>query len=139
MRAIEQLRGAVCALLLLLTGAAAASADDAPAGDAANGKRLFLADGCYQCHGTVGQGGRYNGPAPRLARTELPFDGFMGVLRTPPNDMPPYVATVLSDKEAADIYAYLHGLPEPRAVRDIRSSITEAAATIVLANRAAPR
>jgi cytochrome c551/c552 len=23
----------------------------APAGDAANGKKLFLRDGCYECHG----------------------------------------------------------------------------------------
>jgi mono/diheme cytochrome c family protein len=104
--------------VLLLWGAAA-QADDAPAGDPASGQRLFLADGCYQCHGTVGQGGRYNGPAPKLARTELPFDGFKGVLRAPPNDMPPYVAAVLSDQQVADIYAYLRGLPEPRAARDI--------------------
>ena len=111
------LRAAIGALLLC--GAAAARADDAPSGDAANGKRLFLADGCYQCHGTVGQGGRYNGPAPRIARTELPFEGFIGLLRAPPNDMPPYVAAVLPDQAVADIYAYLRGLPEPLAARDI--------------------
>jgi mono/diheme cytochrome c family protein len=103
----------------LLLSATAALADDAPPGDAANGKRVFLADGCYQCHGTVGQGGRYNGPAPRIGRTELPFEGFLGVLRGPPNDMPPYTAVVLSDKEAADVYAYLQSLPEPRPAHDI--------------------
>ncbi len=26
-------------------------------GDAVNGKRLVMRNGCYQCHGTVGQGG----------------------------------------------------------------------------------
>lgn len=112
----RSLSAAACALLLTLVPA---RSDDAPAGDAGHGKHLFLADGCYQCHGTVGQGGRYNGPVPRLARTELPFDGFLGVLRGPPNDMPPYIATVLSDKDAADIYAYLRTLPAPRAGRDI--------------------
>ena len=34
------------------------------AADAGNGKRLFMADGCYMCHGTVGQGGS---SGPRLA------------------------------------------------------------------------
>jgi len=104
--------------VFLLAGAPA-RADDPPNGDAANGQRVFLADGCYQCHGTVGQGGRYNGPVPRINRTELPFDGFIGLLRAPPNDMPPYTAAVLTDKEAADVYAYLHSLPEPKAAKDI--------------------
>ena len=113
----SRLCAAVC--VVLLWGAVAARADDALPADAANGKALFMTDGCYQCHGTVGQGGRYNGPAPRVARTELPFEGFVGVLRTPPNDMPPFAAGVLSDRQAADIYAYLRALPEPVAARDI--------------------
>jgi mono/diheme cytochrome c family protein len=117
MNCLARLRAISC--VLLLCGGASARADDAPAGDAANGKRLFLADGCYQCHGTVGEGGRYNGPVPRVARTELPFEGFIGLLRAPPNDMPPYVAAVLPDQAVADIYAYLRALPEPRAARDI--------------------
>ena len=50
----------------------------APPGDAANGKRLYLADGCFTCHGRAGQGGAFNGPAPALAKTEMPFDGFKG-------------------------------------------------------------
>ena len=111
--------GVIASLGALLLGSVAARADDAPAGDAANGKRVFLADGCYQCHGTVGQGGRYNGPAPRIYRTELPWDGFLSLLRAPPNDMPPYAAAVLTDKDAADIYAYLHSLPEPQSAKVI--------------------
>jgi mono/diheme cytochrome c family protein len=112
-------RTLLVAAATLLLGGAAARAADAPAGDAANGQRVFLADGCYQCHGTVGQGGRYNGPVPRIYRTELPWDGFIGLLRAPPNDMPPYTDAVLTDTEAADIYAYLHSLPEPKSARDI--------------------
>ena len=50
---------------------AAAQAQDAPQGDAANGKRIYLADGCFTCHGRAGQGGAYNGPAPILANTAL--------------------------------------------------------------------
>ena len=39
-------------------------------GDVANGKRLFDKDGCYQCHGYVGQGGT---SGPRLAQTRFPL------------------------------------------------------------------
>ncbi len=30
-------------------------AQDAPPGDAGNGKRLYLVDGCFTCHGRSGQ------------------------------------------------------------------------------------
>jgi len=33
----------------------------APVGDAVNGKHVYMAVGCYQCHGTVGQGSRPTG------------------------------------------------------------------------------
>jgi mono/diheme cytochrome c family protein len=96
-----------------------AQAQDAPPGDAANGKRVFLADGCFTCHGRVGQGGAYNGPAPRLAQTALPFDGFKGQIRNPVNDMPAYSDANLSDKDIADIYAFVRSLPGPRSAKDI--------------------
>src|SRR5215471_20092465 len=91
-------------------GAATASAQDAPAGDATNGKRIYLATGCFTCHGRAGQGGAYNGPAPMLAKTAMPFDGFKGQLRMPSNDMPAYAESVMSDKDVADIYAYVQSL-----------------------------
>ena len=31
-----------------------ARAQDAPAGDLANGKRVYLATGCFTCHGRAG-------------------------------------------------------------------------------------
>jgi mono/diheme cytochrome c family protein len=96
-----------------------AQAQDAPQGDAANGKRIYLADGCFTCHGRSGQGGAYNGPAPILAHTALPFDGFKGELRDPANDMPAYSDAVLSDKDIADIYAFVESLPGPRSSKDI--------------------
>ena len=49
-----------------------------------HGKRVFGAVGCHYCHGRSGQGGALNYPAPPLAKTELPFDGFKGVLRESP-------------------------------------------------------
>ena len=94
-------------------------AQDAPPGDAGNGKRLYLADGCFTCHGRSGQGGAYNGPAPILAKTALPFDGFKAQIRNPVNDMPAFPAALLSDKDIADIYAFVRSLPGPRSTKDI--------------------
>jgi mono/diheme cytochrome c family protein len=96
-----------------------ARAQDAPAGDAVNGKKMFLAVGCMYCHGRAGQGGAMNYPAPPLAKTELPFDGFKGVLRQSLRDMPAYVEAVLPDKDVADIYAFLQSLPGRRPAKDI--------------------
>jgi mono/diheme cytochrome c family protein len=77
------------------------------------------ADGCFTCHGRSGQGGAYTGPAPILAHTALPFDGFEGELRNPANDMPAYSEAVLSDKDIVDIYAFVQSLPGPRSSKDI--------------------
>jgi mono/diheme cytochrome c family protein len=96
-----------------------ARAQDAPQADAANGKRIYLADGCFTCHGRSGQGGAYTGPAPILAHTALPFDGFKEELRNPVNDMPAYSEAVLSDKDIVDIYAFVESLPGPRSSKDI--------------------
>ena len=94
-------------------------AQDAPQGDIANGKRLYLADGCFTCHGRSGQGGNYNGPAPVLAKTEMLFEGFEGQLRDPANDMPAYSDALLSHQDIADIYAYVELLPGSGPAKDI--------------------
>src|SRR5215831_4528250 len=100
-------------------GAATASAQDAPAGDATNGKRIYLATGCFTCHGRAGQGGAYNGPAPVLAKTALPFEGFKMQIRNPSNDMPAYSEAVMSDQQIADIYAFVQSLSGRRDAKDI--------------------
>ena len=106
------------AMTFLCAGVLAAAAQDAVQGDAVNGKRIYLRDACFTCHGRSGQGGVYRGPAPILAHTALPFEGFKGVLRNPPNDMPAYSEAVLSDKDIADIYAFVQSLPGPRSSKD---------------------
>ncbi len=60
--------------VLIGSCAVAAAQSPAPPGDAANGYKLFMADGCYQCHGTVGQGSR--GTGPRLAPNPMPYENF---------------------------------------------------------------
>src|SRR3989454_8263902 len=87
----------------------------APAGNAENGKKLFMERGCFQCHNTLGQGG----DAPRLAPRPISFAAFMKELRQPRDQMPPYTAKVMSDKEAADVYAYLLTIPAPPGVNTI--------------------
>lgn len=105
--------GIACAVVLT-----AAQAQDVPKGDATNGKRVYLADGCFTCHGRVGQGGAYNGPTPILAHTALPFDAFKGQIRNPINDMPAFSSAVLSDEDIADIYAFVQTLPGPSSPKN---------------------
>jgi mono/diheme cytochrome c family protein len=97
--------------LMLAAGPAYAQAS-VPAGNVENGKKLYVQVGCYQCHGYAGQGARMTGP--RVSRTEFPFESFLYQLRHPANQMPPYEAAVVSDQEAADLYAYLRQMPAPR-------------------------
>lgn len=78
-------------------------------GNADNGKKLFLKNGCYECHGTVGQGGT----GPRLAPRPLAPAALSAYVRNPGAGMPPYSAKVMSDAEVADIRAYLATIPDP--------------------------
>jgi mono/diheme cytochrome c family protein len=83
----------------------------APAGDAAKGKELFLKNGCYECHGTVGQGGT----GPRIA----PRTASLAYARRPAGGMPPYTAKVLPDSDLGDILAYLMTIPAPPPAKSI--------------------
>ena len=84
--------------------------------DAANGKKIFLRDGCYECHGYNGQG---TIQGARLAPPVLNADGMIRYVRKPAGAMPAFTDKVLSDQEVKDIYAYLKSLPGPKPVKDI--------------------
>ncbi len=120
MREVLNLFGVTAVLASLCSGGfrGLARAQDAPRGDDANGKRLYLAT-CFACHGRSGQGGAMNGPAPMLAKTAMPFDGFKAQLRQPISDMPAYSEAVMSDQQIADIYAFLQTLPGPLPTKDM--------------------
>ena len=97
------------------TAVSVASQPNAPSQAAANGKRLYITDGCFECHGRVGEGGAFNGPAPALAgifsrRSSLEV---ISAVRKGPNDMPAYTEKVLSNQELGDILAYIRSLPGP--------------------------
>jgi len=96
----------------VLSGALSVSiaiAQDAPRGDVGNGKKLYTTIGCSQCHGFAGQGGA---AGPKLI-DPTPFPAFIVQLRTPRQVMPPYTERVLTDQQAADIYAHVKTFPLP--------------------------
>jgi len=105
--------------VMVAVGAAVALAQavgNAQTGNAENGKRLFLRDGCYECHGYAGQGSR---DGARLASTILSVQGLIRYVRRPTGAMPAFTDKVVSDQELTDIYAYVKSLPGPKPVKDI--------------------
>ncbi len=108
-------------LILCATSAIAWSAP--PPGNAARGKKAFMKEGCYTCHGTTGVGSIIAGP--QLAPGLVPWDAFLRQLRSPYNSwrygnvgMPEFGSGVLTNTEAADIYAYLASIkPGPTAAQ----------------------
>ena len=100
------------ALVIALAGLAWAQS----AGNADNGKRLFLRDGCWECHGYAGQGGR---DGARIAATALNAQGFIRYVRRPTGAMPAFSDKVITDQELTDIHAYLKTMPAPKAAKDI--------------------
>ena len=100
---------------LVITIFLAQAGGAAPAGDAANGKKIFASYGCYQCHGYDAHGGA----GARLAPNPISFGNFQRYVRQPTGEMPPYTAKVVSDKELADIYAFLKSIPAPPPVKDL--------------------
>jgi mono/diheme cytochrome c family protein len=110
----------MASLLILSTLAASVcmptQAEEAAA-DAAHGRQIYQAFGCWQCHGTTGAGGGWQGP--RLAPGPIPLAGVLIQLRTPRGTMPAYPARLLSDRDVADLYAYLLSIPHGRRADEI--------------------
>ena len=97
--------------------APAAQQQNVPAGNAANGRKLFVSFGCYQCHGYEAQGA--NATGPRLAPRPIAYAQFMKYVRHPTNEMPPFTEKVVKDAELTDIYAFLRAQPAPPDVDKI--------------------
>ena len=83
----------------------------APAGNAEQGKKLYVSYGCYQCHGYEAQGS--NATGPRLGPRPIAFAAFSRYVRQPTGQMPPYTTKVVSDADMADIYAFVSARPAP--------------------------
>ena len=102
---------AFAALVLAQAPALAASAE--------HGEAAFMQHGCWQCHGTMGQGSIATSGGKRLAPDPLPWEAFSGFVRSSNRAMPPYSEQILPDGDLADIYAYLQSVPKPPDVNGI--------------------
>jgi ubiquinol-cytochrome c reductase cytochrome c subunit len=100
-----------CAMLVALVLKVCA----ADAASPEHGKAVFMKMGCWQCHGTVGQGGA----GPRIAPDPLPYDTLAAFVRTTSRAMPPYREKILTDADLADIHAYLQSIPAPANAENI--------------------
>jgi mono/diheme cytochrome c family protein len=85
-------------------------------GDAENGKKLFAAYGCYECHGRQGQGAS---TAPRIGPPRISLAAVLRYVRQPTGQMPPYTVKVVADQDLTDIYRYLSSFPPPVPAADI--------------------
>jgi mono/diheme cytochrome c family protein len=106
----------VTAAALMIPLLAAAQSQSTPSGDVGNGKRLFLRDGCWECHGFAGQGGR---DGARIGATSLTQQGVIRYVRKPTGSMPAFTDKLITDQELTDIYAYLKSLPAVKAAKDV--------------------
>jgi mono/diheme cytochrome c family protein len=84
------------------------------AGDATKGKAAFMKNGCWQCHGTKGQGSASTSAGKVLAPDPLPYEGFAAFVRSTDRAMPPYSEKILPNEDLADIHAYLASVPKPK-------------------------
>jgi mono/diheme cytochrome c family protein len=101
------------AVLSLVLGAvsAGASEPERPHMD----RDVYVAFGCYQCHGYEGQGGGVYG-GPRIAPRVWPFAAFAAQLRRPrgsPIPMPAFSPAILDEADLKKIYNYLLSIREP--------------------------
>ena len=96
-------------IAVLLTGVIAFGLAEAQAqaGDE-GGEHLYISKGCLGCHGASARGG---GGVPSLAQTELPFNQFLAMLRTPKTAMHTFPKEVVKHDEAVLIHDYLRTLP----------------------------
>ncbi len=107
-------RGLAALAVGLLIGQGAALAASAE-----KGKAAFIKFGCWQCHGTQGQGSVVTSGGKVLAPDPMPFEAFAAFVRTTNRAMPPYREAVLSNEDLADIYAYLQSIPKPADYKTI--------------------
>ena len=85
-------------------------------GNAMRGKELFLSYSCYACHGYNAQ----TGNGARLLPMRMNQQVFSLYIRAPKTQgMPAYSTKMISDAQAADIYAYVLSLPKAPELKDV--------------------
>jgi ubiquinol-cytochrome c reductase cytochrome c subunit len=76
---------------------------------AEKGKAAYVQNGCWQCHGFLGQGGV---AGVKLAPDPKPIEFYSVFVRYSNGPMPPYTEKVLPNEELASIHAYLKSIPK---------------------------
>jgi ubiquinol-cytochrome c reductase cytochrome c subunit len=111
MRSLSFFVVAIALVIAVDHGALAASAE--------KGRAAFMKYGCWQCHGTQGQGSIATSAGKVLAPNPLPYDAFSAFVRSTNRAMPPYSDKILPDEDLADIHAYLSSIPKPQDAKNI--------------------
>jgi len=107
---------AAAGLLTALVAAQQPTQSPATTGNASLGKQLYLDYSCWACHGYNAQ----TGNGARLLPPRFTERQFTLYLRTPrTRQMPAYTAKVLSDADAAHIFAYILSLPREPQLKDV--------------------
>jgi ubiquinol-cytochrome c reductase cytochrome c subunit len=117
--------------------ATAACAADAAPGDAARGRQLFHAHGCYECHGYNGETGARDlvGTGSPLISDLATFTTFLRLRGDqapllPSSRMPNFPASALPDADVRDIYAFIRTLkldaPEVKDVPTLKAILDSA-------------
>lgn len=105
-----------CTFVAAVAAAAAVVAAPPSLGAIANisadrrGAALYVSTGCAYCHGYVGQGGM---AGPRLAGKTSSPEAYIGQLRYPSDEMPPYTPRVISDADIVAIYRHVTSFETP--------------------------
>jgi cbb3-type cytochrome c oxidase subunit III len=89
-------------VLMFMLLAIAYAQQAAPSGEEVYVDRL----GCWNCHGKSGGGGA----GATISKTKLPLRRFVGYVRLPSKEMPPYAPLLASDEELAIVYRWLDGV-----------------------------
>ena len=92
------------------------AAAPALAADAAKGKAAYMKNGCWQCHGELGQGGA---AGKALVPKPMAIEAFNVFVRNSNGPMPPYPKEILPDADLADIHAYLQSIPAGKDYKSI--------------------
>ncbi|RYG86246.1 c-type cytochrome [bacterium] len=123
--------------LLLTSGLASAAEPSSAAGDAARGRQLYHAHGCYGCHGFNGETGARDlvATASPLIADLATFTMFLrqrGELAPllPSTRMPNYPATALDDAGVRDLYAFVRtfraNAPDVKSVPTLKAILDAA-------------
>jgi mono/diheme cytochrome c family protein len=106
-------------LAALAAGLVVLAHGPASAADAKKGKDAFMTYGCWQCHGTEGQGSPITSAGKALAPDPMPLETFVAYVRSSDRAMPPYSENILSNEALADMHAYLASIPKGKDYKSI--------------------